>query len=493
MNVLLVYPEYPITFWSFKYALRFVHKESNLPPLGSLTVAAMLPQEWDLKLVDMNTATLQDSQIKWADMVFISAMNIQQESVRKVIDRCKKYKKTTVGGGPLFSTEPQKYDDVDHLLLYEGEITIPEFLEDLKNGTPKHLYDTQGFPDLDQTPIPRWDLLDQKKYAMLSLQYSRGCPFHCEFCNIVSLFGNRPRTKSVSQILAELNAIYETGWRGGIFFVDDNFIGNKKSLKESVLPAMIRWMQEHSYPFTFFTEVSINMSDDEDLMNMMAEAGFDNVFIGIETVDDDCLDECDKVQNQKRDLVKCVHTIQQHGMQVQGGFILGFDNEKPTAFKRMYQFIQKSGIVTAMVGLLTAPPGTRLYERLEAEGRITDEFTGVNTETDMNFIPKMDPKLLLRGYTRVVHSVYSPRSYYKRVKTFLENYHPRGYHKAKPTAMELWAAVKAFILFGFLSKERKYYWKLIRWTLTHRPELFSRAIAFSIYGYHFRKCLPDLV
>ena len=492
MKILLVYPEYPITFWSFKYALRFVHKESNLPPLGILTVAAMLPQEWEMQLVDMNTAKLRDDQIRWADMVLISAMNIQQESVHQVIRRCKKFHKTIVGGGPLFSTEPQKYDEVDHLLLYEGEITIPEFLEDLKNGHPKHIYDTQGFPDLNQTPIPRWDLLDRRKYAMLSLQFSRGCPFHCEFCNIVSLFGNRPRTKSVPQILAELNAIYETGWRGGIFFVDDNFIGNKKALKETVLPAMIDWMRERNYPFTFFTEVSINLSDDEDLMNLMAEAGFDNVFIGIETVDDDCLDECDKVQNRKRDLVECVKTIQQHGMQVQGGFILGFDNEKPTAFRRMYQFIQKSGIVTAMVGLLTAPPGTKLYERLEAEGRITDEFTGVNTETDMNFIPKMNPKLLLKGYTRVVHSVYAPRNYYRRVKTFLENYHPKGYHKSKPSAIELWAAVKSVILFGILSEDRRYYWSLIRWTVIHRPELFSRAVAFSIYGYHFRKCLPEL-
>ena len=269
MKILLVYPEYPITFWSFKYALRFVHKESNLPPLGILTVAAMLPQEWEMRLVDMNTAKLHDDQIRWADMVLISAMNIQQESVHQVIRRCKKFHKTIVGGGPLFSTEPQKYDEVDHLLLYEGEITIPEFLEDLKNGHPKHIYDTQGFPDLNQTPIPRWDLLDRRKYAMLSLQFSRGCPFHCEFCNIVSLFGNRPRTKSVPQILAELNAIYETGWRGGIFFVDDNFIGNKKALKETVLPAMIDWMRERNYPFTFFTEVSINLSDDEELMELM--------------------------------------------------------------------------------------------------------------------------------------------------------------------------------------------------------------------------------
>lgn len=491
MKVLLVYPEYPPTFWSFKYALAFIRKKSNLPPLGILTVAAMLPQEWEMKLVDMNVEPLRDQMIQWADMVMISAMNIQQDSANSVIIRSKKAGKTVVCGGPLFSTEPEKYELVDHLLLYEGEVCIPAFLKDLENGTPKHLYGFECYPDLNQTPIPRWDLLKKEKYAMMSLQYSRGCPFHCEFCNVVSLFGHKPRTKTTEQIRGEIEAIYSSGWRGGIFFVDDNFIGNKRKLKTEVLPMMIDWMKAHDYPFTFFTEVSINMSDDEELMNLMADAGFDNVFIGIETIDEDCLDECEKVQNQKRDLVECVKKIQQHGMQVQGGFILGFDNEKPTAFRAMQNFIQESGIVTAMVGLLTAPPGTKLFERLKEEGRITEEFSGVNTETDMNFIPKMDKNILVNGYLRVVHGIYSPKNYYERVKTFLSNYQPRGLHKSSVKPIEIIAMFRSLFMFGVASKDRRHFWDLIRWTLKNKPSLFARAIAFSIYGYHFRKCLPE--
>ncbi|MCR5665621.1 MAG: B12-binding domain-containing radical SAM protein [Eubacterium sp.] len=490
MRVLLVYPEYPVTFWSFTYALKFINKKSNLPPLGILTVASMLPKEWELKLVDMNTQRLKNSDLKWADYVFISAMNVQKDSVRNVIDRAKAMGKTIVGGGPIFSTEPEKYDDVDHLLLYEGEISVPAFLKDLEQGHPKHIYDFKEFPEITRTPIPRWDLLDKDKYAMLSVQFSRGCPFHCEFCNIVSLFGHKPRTKGAEQLLAELDAIYNIGWRGAIFFVDDNFIGNKKALKAEILPAMIAWMKERDYPFAFFTEVSINISDDEELMDLMTEAGFDNVFIGIETVDDDCLNECEKVQNQKRDLVDCVKTIQQHGMQVQGGFIMGFDNEKPSIFQNMQNFIQRSGIVTAMVGLLTAPPGTKLYERMKEEDRLVDEFSGVNTKTDMNFVPKMDQDLLVDGYTDTVRSIYSPKNYYHRVKTFLENYKPKGLHKPKLTMVEITAFLKACFLLGGISKGRGQYWKLLFWTLKNKPHLFGRAVAFSIYGYHFRKCLP---
>lgn len=494
MKILLVYPEYPVTFWSFKYALRFVNKQSNLPPLGILTVAAMLPEEWDLRLVDMNVEPLRDSQIAKADYVMISAMNIQQKSVREVMSRCKAMGKKIICGGPLFSTEPEKYDDADHLLLYEGEDSIPAFLEDLKNGTPKHIYDKKSFPHLSHTPVPRWDLLKKNAYAMMSLQFSRGCPFNCEFCNIVSLFGRSPRTKSPVQILTELEAIYAAGWRGGIFFVDDNFIGNKKLLKQEVLPAMIDWMKKHDYPFTFFTEVSINLSDDEELMNLMADAGFDNVFIGIETIDENCLDECNKVQNLSRDLSSCVKKIQQHGMQVQGGFILGFDHEKPTIFQNMINFIQNSGIVTAMVGLLTAPPGTRLYDRMKEEGRISSEFTGLNTDTNTNIIPKMDMNVLLDGYKKVVHGIYNTKNYYQRVRTFLENYRPRRLHRKKLQFVEIMAFFKSCLLFGIRDKNREDFWALLSWAWKKRKQaagIFSRAVTFSIYGYHFRKCLPE--
>ena len=492
MKILLVYPEYPATFWSFTYALKFVHKKANLPPLGILTVAALLPQDWEMQLVDMNVDKLRDSQIAWADLVMVSAMNIQQDSAVKVIERSHELGKPVACGGPLFSTEPEKFDQADYLLLYEGETCIPQFVRDWQAGHPRHIYNEQSFPRLTETPIPRWDLLDAKKYAMLSLQFSRGCPFNCDFCNVVSLFGHSPRTKSVPQVLSELDAIYVRGWRGGVFFVDDNFIGNKKLLKNEVLPAMIEWSKAHGYPFGFFTEVSINLADDEELMDLMARAGFDNVFVGIETVDEDCLVECNKSQNEKRDLTACVHTIQHHGMQVQGGFILGFDNDKPTIFNRMFEFIQQSGVVTAMVGLLTAPPGTKLFERLKGEGRIVDEFSGVNTSTDMNFVPKMDEKQLMHGYTSVVHGIYSPKQYYQRVRTFLEHYKPAGLHKSRLTFTDVKAFLKACWLLGVVSKGRTHYWGLLHWTRKNKPELFGRAVAFSIYGYHFRKCLPEL-
>lgn len=488
MNILLVYPEHPATFWSFKHALKFVNKKSNLPPLGVLTVAAMLPENWNRKIVDMNTNHLRDADIRWADYVFISAMNIQRDSTRQVIDRCKKNGVKTVGGGPLFTAEYENYDDVDHLLLYEGEVCIPVFLADLEKGTPRHLYGWERYPELSQTPVPSWELVNINKYMMLSIQYSRGCPFHCEFCNVVSLFGHRPRTKTVLQIIGELEAIYKLGWRGGIFFVDDNFIGNKKKLKEDVLPALMGWMQKRKYPFTFFTEASINIADDVELMELMADAGFDNVFIGIETVDEDSLAECNKVQNKSRDMVECVRVIQQHGMQVQGGFILGFDNDKPSIYKRMVSFIQQSGIVTAMVGMLNAPKGTKLYERMEEEGRLLKDFSGTNT--DVNFQPKMDINELEAGYSDVVHSIYSPENFYSRIKTFLENFQPKKHHVKHFKPAEIFAFVRACFRLGIFSSGRLEYWKLMLWSFFRKRDVFPMAVAFSVYGYHFRKCLP---
>ncbi|MCL1992939.1 MAG: B12-binding domain-containing radical SAM protein [Spirochaetes bacterium] len=489
MNVLLVYPEYPVTFWSFKHALKFINKKSNLPPLGILTVGAMLPKEWNLKLIDMNTRPLKNKDILWADFVFISAMLIQKESARSVVNRCKELGVKTVAGGPLFSTETECFDDVDHLLLYEGEVCIPQFLSDLKNNSPKHIYNWESYPEVTQTPTPAWKLLNIKQYAMLSIQYSRGCPFNCDFCNVVSLFGNKPRTKTAGQIIEELEAIYKLGWRGSIFFVDDNFIGNKKKLKEEVLPAIIEWMRERNYPFDFFTEVSINIADNEDLMRLMACAGFDNVFVGIETVDEDCLSECNKAQNTKRDLVESVRRIQRHGMQVQGGFILGFDNDKPSIFSKMISFIQESGIITAMVGLLNAPAGTKLFERMKQEERLLKNFSGTNT--DVNFITKMNLDDLRAGYDNVVRTIYGYENYYRRIKVFLENYRPQKVVSRQLNFRDIKVFFKACFVLGVVSKGSKHYWGLLRWALSKKKGVFSLAVRFSVYGYHFRKCIAE--
>ncbi len=486
-KILLVYPDSPKTFWGFSYALKFISKKSTFPPLGLITIAAMLPDTWEKKLVDMHTTTLKDKDILWADYVFISAMVIQKDSARTVIDRCKALGVKTVAGGPLFTCEPSEFDDVDHLLMYEGELTVPEFLEDLEKGNPKHIYTANGWADLSQTPVPAWDLVDIRNYATLNIQYSRGCPFNCEFCNVTTLFGHAPRTKSTEQVLHELDVIYQKGWKGGVFFVDDNFIGNRKKLKEDVLPRLIQWMEKRKYPFTFITEVSINLSDDEELMKLMAKAGFDSVFVGIETVSEESLAECNKHQNKNRDLVECVRKMQRFGLQVQGGFIVGFDSDNPTIFKRMIDFIQDSGIVTAMVGLLNAPKGTQLYQRMMDEGRISSSFTGNNTDLSINFTPKMDLNALINGYNQIIHTIYSPKHYYERVMNFLKEYQPVQFKLPRFGLNEFVALLKANFYFGFLGRERKYYWKLFFWSLFKRPNVFRLAITLSIYGYHFRK------
>ena len=487
-KILLVYPESPQdTFWGFNYALKFISKKSSFPPLGLITIAAMLPDKWEKKLVDMNVSALKDKDILWADYVFISAMVIQKESSREVINRCKELGVKTVAGGPLFTCEYSEFDDVDHLLLFEGEVVVPEFLKDLETGNPKHIYEWKRWPSLTQTPVPAWELVDIRKYTSLNLQYSRGCPFNCEFCNVVTLLGHEPRTKTAEQIIMELDSIYKRGWRGGVFFVDDNFIGNRKKLKEFILPAMIDWMKTKGYPFSFQTEASINIADDEDLMHLMVSAGFNNVFVGIETVDEESLKECNKIQNKNRDLAECVKKIQHHGLQVQGGFIVGFDNDNETIFERLIKFIQESGIVTAMVGLLNAPKGTQLYTRLEAEGRVTDHFNGNNTDLSINFIPKMNLDTLIDGYKQIVSTIYSPHYYYERVMTFLKEFRPVHLGRRPLSLNAIGAFIKAIFHLGCFGKERKYYWKLFFWSIFKRPKSFPMAMTFAIYGYHFRK------
>lgn len=486
-KILLVYPESPKTFWSFSYALKFISKKSSFPPLGLITIASMLPDTWEKRLVDMNITSLKDNDIQWADYVFISAMVIQKDSVRNVIDRCKALHVKIVAGGPLFTCDYSEYDEVDHMLLQEGELTVPEFLKDLEQGNPKHIYTSDKWADLSRTPVPAWELVSMRAYATLNIQYSRGCPYNCEFCNITALFGHTPRTKSLEQLLRELDVIYEKGWRGGIFFVDDNFIGNRKKLKEDILPGLIQWMKKRKFPFSFITEVSINLSDDEELMKLMVNAGFNSVFVGIETVSEEGLAECNKHQNKNRNLVDCVKKMQHFGLQVQGGFIIGFDSDSPTIFKRMTDFIQDSGIVTAMVGLLNAPKGTQLYKRLNSEGRISSNFNGNNTDLSINFIPKMNLEDLINGYQSIIQSIYSPKQYYERIMNFLREYRPVKFKMRHFRFTYITALLKANFQIGFIGRERKYYWKLFFWSMFRRPRIFPLAITLSIYGYHFRK------
>jgi radical SAM superfamily enzyme YgiQ (UPF0313 family) len=490
-RVLLLYPEFPNTFWSFKHALKFVRKRAALPPLGLLTVAAMLPAGWGKRLIDLNVAKLSEADLAWADLVLVSGMVAQRESARALIARCHAAGKTVVAGGPLFSSEHADFAGVDHFILNEAEITLPEFLHDLAAGRPRHLYTTTGLPDLSATPVPMWELADLRRYGSMCLQYSRGCPFDCEFCDITAKFGHRSRTKSAAQVLAELDALAAAGWRGPVFFVDDNFIGNKRKLREELLPALTAWQRNHRHRFTFYTEASINLADDEALTRAIVAAGFDAVFIGIETPDDAGLAECNKRQNRGRDMLADIRRLQRAGLEVQGGFIVGFDSDTQSIFRRQLEFIQNSGIVTAMVGMLTALPGTRLFERLQREGRLLGPSSGNNSDGTTNFLPRMDLQALRDGYRNLMATLYAPRAYYRRVRTFLREFHPPALAiRFDPATLA--AMIRSAVGLGLFGRERLHYWHLLAWTCCRRPLLLPVAVKLAIYGHHFRRCAASL-
>ncbi len=485
MKILLVYPEFPDTFWSFKHALKFINKKISNPPLGLLTISALLPSHWERKLVDINNRRLTDEDILWADMVFISAMDVQRQSVYQVLEQVKKLDKPIIAGGPLFTGEYPSFPQVDTFVLNEGEITLPLLLEDIAKGLkPKHVYSTSSFADIKSSPLPDISLIDLKDYECMSVQFSRGCPFHCNFCNVTALLGHIPRTKSITQTLAELDQLYNAGWRRNIFFVDDNFIGNKKIIKTEILPALIEWRKGKT-GCHFITEASINLADDPELMELMSAAGFINVFIGIETPNHESLVECGKTQNSNRDMLESIKVIQKNGIQVMAGFIVGFDNDPSDIFDRVITFIQTSGIVTAMVGLLQAPFGTRLYDRLEQEGRILNEMSGDNSDGTTNIVTKIDSQVLKNGYFHIMNSIYSPKLLYPRIKTFLEKFTP-----TKTSILlqinEVAAFFKTVVLMGLNIREAKYYWNLLYWTLKKDIRKVPMAITLAIYGYHFR-------
>ncbi|HVN53446.1 MAG TPA: DUF4070 domain-containing protein [Anaerolineaceae bacterium] len=485
MKILMVYPEFPDTFWSFKHALGFVRKRASSPPLGLVTVAAMLPKEWQIRLVDMNIEALRQKDLDWADYVMVSAMVVQRESAKEVIARCRASGVKIIAGGPLFTGEYERFEGVDYFVLNEAEVTLPFFLADLERGCPKPVYTSSEFPDIRKTPVPRWDLVKREYYDSMSIQFSRGCPFNCDFCNITAMFGHFPRTKTKEQILAELDLLYQLGWRRNVFFVDDNFIGNKRQLKEEILPALIEWRKD-KMGFLFITEASINLADDSELMQMMVAAGFVSVFVGIETVAEESLTECHKTQNKNRDLVESVKRLQRNGIQVMGGFIVGFDNDTRAIFQRQIEFIQNSGIVTAMVGLLQAPYGTRLYQRMQSEGRLVEEMSGDNADGTTNIIPKMDAGELKEGYLHILEQIYSPKLFYARVKNFLDEYQPVKI-SVHIEAQEILAFFRSIWYLGIIGHERRYYWRLFFHTLFRYPHKFPLAITMSIYGFHFRK------
>jgi radical SAM superfamily enzyme YgiQ (UPF0313 family) len=490
-RALLVYPEFPDTYWSFKHALPFVGKRSAFPPLGLLTLSSMLPATWEKRLVDMNVRKLKDADLEWADIVFASAMIVQQHSLRELIDRCKALNCRIAVGGPIVSTGAEHVADADYIIQGEAEVTLPEFLRDLELGIPQHLYQSDIKPDLTLTPIPDFSLAEMHRYSSMSIQYSRGCPFNCEFCDIIEIYGRVPRTKTNAQVLAELDALYDANWRGALFIVDDNFIGNKKNVKK-LMPDLCEWMERHHHPFILFTEASVNLADDDVLLDLMKRANFRKVFLGIETPVEESLKEAQKGQNTRRSLIDSVRKIQSYGMEVMAGFIVGFDHDPLDIFQRQIDFIRQSAIPMAMVGLLTALPETQLWRRLQAEGRLLAESTGNNTDCTLNFVPKMDRQTLIEGYKTILRTIYSPTEYYRRSFASLKNTVTSDLPPIRSlTDQNLRALLRVVFKLGLLDASRKEFWHFIRGIYSERRDLIADALALAVMGYHFRKVTEE--
>jgi radical SAM superfamily enzyme YgiQ (UPF0313 family) len=490
MRILLVYPQNPDTFWSFKHVLRFVSKRSAFPPLGLLTVAAMLPADWQLRLVDLNVERLKDSDLRWADYVMVSAMIIHKQSVHEIVARCVAFKKPVIAGGPLFTTGHGAFPAIQHFVLGEAEDIMPQLVADLRAGTLRPQYCASDRPDITRVPAPRWDLIKFKHYVTMAVQFSRGCPYDCEFCDIIIMNGRVPRTKTPAQLIGELETLRLQAWKDMVFIVDDNFIGDKNRTKV-LLRELIAWRERVRPGMGFFTEASVNLADDAELCELMVRAGFKKVFVGLETPSAESLQECHKVQNKGRDLVETVKTLQRAGLEVMGGFIVGFDSDRQDIFKQQFDLIQRSGVVTAMVGLLSALPQTKLYHRLKKEGRLLADSTGNNTEAVLNFRPKLNREFLQSGYRELMKKLYEPKVYYQRIRIFLKNHRPSG-PRLRLSPSDVQALLKSFWLLGIWDRGRHNYWRFFGSTLLRRPGQLRCAIELAVIGYHFRRVASRL-
>ena len=488
MKVLLVYPEFPDTYWSFKHALSFEGKRSAFPPLGLMTVSAMLPESWERRLVDMNVRSLKQSDVEWADVVFASAMIVQQDSLKSVVKLSKSLGKRVVVGGPYVTTTLHQLEGADHVVLGEAEETLPGIIRDLERGEARDVYEAPERPSMLLTPIPDFKLADMRRYSAMSVQYSRGCPFNCEFCDIIEIYGRVPRTKSNEQMLAELDALRLTGWRGTVFIVDDNFIGNKKNVKK-LLPDLADWQERHGRPFTFITEASVNLAEDDQLLDGMRRAGFNRAFLGIETPVEASLKEAQKGQNLRHDLLDSVKKIQSYGIEVMAGFIVGFDHDPEDIFERMVDFIKDSAIPLAMVGLLTALPNTQLWRRLSGEGRLLGESGGNNTHSDLNFVTIMDHSRLVEGYKSILRSIYDTREYYDRALECLKRVSQPGPKSQRRNNIfrDLSALTRITLKLGVRDRERLEFWRFMTQTLAHHRGAFADSMRLAAMGYHFRK------
>ncbi len=484
MRALLVNPESPVTYWSQNHALPFVRRKAILPPLGLVTVAALLPSDWDIRLIDMCIQPLRREDLDWSDIALVTGMLVQRESLLDVLAQCRRAGVCTVVGGPYATALPDELPNADHIVQGEAEGVMPELLADLEAKKAKRNYSSLGKPDMSLSPTPRYDLLSIGMYHQMALQFSRGCPYTCEFCDIIVMYGRKPRTKTSAQVLLELEAICKTGFCGDIFFVDDNFIGNKKAVKE-LLTSLARWKDDNGARVSFYTEATVNLANDEPLMKLMVRAGFHAVFMGIETPSVAALRETRKFQNLSDNPIEQIHKIFRSGLDVWGGFIVGFDSDDEGIFRKIVAFIRAAGISYAMVGLLVALPNTELHNRLVAEGRIRrgDQFSG-NQFAMTNINTRMPTKALLNGYMSVLTQLYSPKSYFGRCKENIRVQVLR--RRARVLARrEIFAALVSVIRQGILGSYRGPYWRFIIWTLMRHPRKLGTAISQAAVGHHF--------
>jgi radical SAM superfamily enzyme YgiQ (UPF0313 family) len=491
-NILLVSPEFPLTYWGMQHAVAIIGKRATLPPLGLITVAACLPQSWDYRLVDLNVDVLTDETLAWADVVLVGGMHIQETSIHEVVARAKALNRPTVVGGPGPTTAQERYPDADVLVLGEVEPIIERLIEVLQDPQPGTVVEADGArPEMSEVPVPRYDLLRGDAYNTMSLQYSRGCPFKCEFCDIIEIFGRRPRVKSEQQILAELDAIYNAlEYRGPVFFVDDNFIGNKQAAKR-LMPAVAEWQRKRGFPFAFYTEASLNLAEETSLLEAMVAAGFTSVFLGIESPSSDALKSAGKTQNLIRDLSESVEIITASGLEVMGGFIVGFDQDDDGVFEAQRAFIQESPIAMAMVGLLMALPGTALARRLEAEGRLRTMATGDQFNRP-NFDPAMNELDLLVGYGRLMKELYAPDAYYERCERYLALAPPPAVSRTI-TADQVKTLLRTMVHVGVRSPRRWRYWRLLARALRTSPGNFAQSVAHCVQGEHLMRYTTEVL
>jgi radical SAM superfamily enzyme YgiQ (UPF0313 family) len=488
-RILLIYPEIPETYWSMKRAIRIVGRKALLPPLGLLTIAAYFPEDaFELRLVDLNTRPLRDADLRWANLAMLSSMLVQKDSFHAVIRRCQAKGLPVAAGGPYPTACRAEMTGIDILVAGEAELTMPALVADLRAGHPTAVYEERGKPELDTSPVPRFDLARMQDYQSMPVQFSRGCPFACEFCDITAMFGRRVRTKSPARFIQELDALLAAGAPENVFVVDDNFIGNHRQAR-SLLQAMAVWQQQHGRPFTMSTEASIDLASDEELMDLMVAANFAMVFIGLESPHAASLAATGKEQNLKVDAEAAVATIQRKGLQVSGGFIVGFDSDPPDICELQASFVKRLAVPVAMVGLLTALPGTELSRRLEREGRLLAESSGNNThDTSFNFRTILPTASLIDGYHWLMAELYRPRAYFDRCLTYLRRLHDGGRRQQRGrgtlTPSNISALFRSILLQG-CSRYGLEYLRYLAKAIKIGPQLLHETITLAVQGRHF--------